>query len=39
MGRAKVVGDRRPFMAELEWVIRPSNWAKVVEGKYHEDAP
>jgi hypothetical protein len=26
---------RRPFVAELEWVIRPANWAKIIEGKYH----
>lgn len=27
--------DKRPFLADLEWVIRPTNFAKVVEGKYH----
>jgi uncharacterized protein YdaU (DUF1376 family) len=27
--------DKRPFLADLEWVIRPANFAKVVEGKYH----
>ena len=34
-GRAKTVNDRKPFIADLEWVIRPSNFAKIVEGKYH----
>lgn len=36
-GRANSVGkDRRPFLADLEWLIRPSNFAKVVEGRYEE---
>lgn len=30
--------DGRPFDCDLEWLIRPTNFAKVVEGKY-EDAP
>lgn len=34
-GRAKQHGDRRPFVIELEWLVKPANWAKVVEGKYH----
>lgn len=29
---------RKPFVIELEWLVRPTNWAKVIEGKYHEDA-
>lgn len=29
--------DRRPFIAELAWLIRPENWAKVHEGKYHHN--
>lgn len=28
--------NRRPFVLELEWLIRPTNWSKVLEGKYHE---
>ena len=28
--------DARPFIAELEWLVKPANWAKVYEGKYHE---
>jgi hypothetical protein len=26
----------RPFVAELEWVVNPTNWAKIHEGKYHQ---
>jgi hypothetical protein len=37
-GRATVTSrDRRPFFIELEWLVCPSNWAKVHEGKYHLD--
>lgn len=36
-GRANTHG-KRPFVIELEWLIRPQNWAKVHEGKYHEEA-
>lgn len=25
-----------PFVADLEWLMRPTNFAKVIEGKYHE---
>lgn len=32
MGRAN--GDARPFQADLEWLIRPNNMPKVLEGKY-----
>ena len=24
-----------PFVADLEWLIRPTNFSKIVEGKYH----
>lgn len=27
-------GDRAPFLADLEWLIRPKNFRKVLEGKY-----
>ena len=27
--------DGRSFTADLEWILRPSNFAKIVEGKYH----
>jgi hypothetical protein len=37
MGR--VTGrDGRPFDCDLEWLIRPTNFAKVVEGKYEDAA-
>ena len=29
---------RRPFVVELEWLVNPTNWAKVHEGKYHTEA-
>lgn len=36
-GRAEPLEGRRPFMADLEWLLNDSNMAKVVEGKYHRD--
>jgi len=27
--------DGRLFIADLEWILKPSNFAKIVEGKYH----
>ena len=35
MGRSRALGDRPPFRADFEWLCRPSNFAKVAEGKYH----
>lgn len=29
---------KRPFVIELEWLVNPTNWAKVIEGKYHQEA-
>jgi uncharacterized protein YdaU (DUF1376 family) len=29
--------SKRPFTIELEWLVLPSNWAKVHEGKYHSE--
>lgn len=34
-GQAEPRKDQPPFVADLEWIIRPSNFAKIVEGKYH----
>lgn len=34
-GRAEGRGGAPPFIADLEWLIRPTNFAKVIEGKYH----
>lgn len=28
-------GSKKPFKADLEWLIRPNNFPKVLEGKYH----
>jgi hypothetical protein len=28
---------KRPFIAELEWIVNPANWAKCHEGKYHQE--
>lgn len=36
-GRAECRQGSRPFVAELEWIVRPTNWAKVHEGKYHPE--
>lgn len=35
MGRSVPTGGRPPFAADLEWLMRPANFAKVFEGKYH----
>lgn len=29
---------KRPFVIELEWLVNPANWAKVHEGKYHQES-
>lgn len=29
-------GERRPFVASLDWLVKPQNFAKVIEGRYHE---
>ncbi len=29
--------DGRPFDCDLEWLVRPTNFAKVIEGKYEND--
>ncbi len=32
----RVEGSRdKPFKADLEWIIRPTNFAKIIEKKYH----
>jgi hypothetical protein len=36
VGQAEGAGDKRPFVADLEWLIRPTNFAKVIEGRYHD---
>lgn len=37
MGEVKA-RDGPPFMADLEWLIRPKNFRKVIEGKYENRA-
>jgi uncharacterized protein YdaU (DUF1376 family) len=34
-GRAEARNGSPPFVADLEWLMRPTNFAKVVEGRYH----
>lgn len=34
MGESNPSPGRQPFFADLEWLIRPSNFRKVIEGKY-----
>jgi hypothetical protein len=29
---------RPPFLADMEWLTRPANMVKVLEGKYHREA-
>jgi len=35
MGRAAASNGRPPFVANLEWVTKESNYTKILEGKYH----
>jgi hypothetical protein len=35
-GRTNGSGERPPFVASLEWILKPGNWAKIIEGKYHQ---
>ncbi len=34
MGQGAASADRDPFFADLEWLVRPKNFRKVIEGKY-----
>jgi len=34
-GKTSPKGDRPPFVADLEWILKPANFAKIYEGKYH----
>ncbi|MEO8964508.1 MAG: hypothetical protein ABI370_07545 [Gammaproteobacteria bacterium] len=34
-GRSTGRTDKPPFVANLEWLVRPSNFVKVIEGNYH----
>ena len=35
MGKVESYDNRPPFRADLEWISRPSNYAKILEEKYH----
>ena len=35
MGKSKSKDGRPPFRADLEWLCKPNNICKVIEGKYH----
>ena len=35
-GKSDGRNGKPPFLADLEWLMKPSNFAKVVEGKYHQ---
>lgn len=37
-GKASASAGRKPFEADLEWLMGPQNFLKVLEGKYHEEA-
>ena len=34
-GNVATQGDRKPFVASLDWVMKPDNFAKIIEGRYH----
>lgn len=34
-GRAPGRDGKPPFMANLEWIVTPSNFVKIIEGNYH----
>ena len=36
-GKVNGSPDKPPFLASLEWIIRPSNFIKIIEGNYHRD--
>jgi hypothetical protein len=36
-GRVPAINGRPQFIAELAWVVNPTNWAKIHEGKYHQE--
>ena len=36
-GRAEAQPGRSPFVADLEWLVKPEKFAKTIEGKYHNE--
>ena len=37
-GQAPAQPGRKVFVANLEWLLRPENWTKVIEGSFHDPA-
>ncbi len=35
----KVGPDGRPFLPGLDWLVKPDNFAKVIESRYHDKGP
>lgn len=35
MGRVNAQGDRKVFSATLDWIVKPTNFNKIIEGRYH----
>lgn len=35
-GRTNGTQDRPPFMADLGWILKPNNFAKIIEGNYDD---
>jgi hypothetical protein len=38
MGKTSPRDGRKPFVASLPWLVKAENFAKVAEGKYHEES-
>lgn len=38
-GRAPAADGKRPFLADIDFLMRPSSFAKCLENKYHRDLP
>lgn len=36
-GRVNTNPDRKPFVVDLEWIIKPSNFVKIIEGRYEDE--
>lgn len=36
-GRAKTIGDRKPFQADFDWITGSHNFHKILSGKYHRE--
>lgn len=34
-GQRDGTAGKPPFLADLEWIIKPTNFSKIIEGKYH----